>query len=394
MSAFTIDPTSLSAGSTSTTDTATSSPDTAAAGALGAARAETVTSDRSTVRTRHVSAYADLSARVRAIGLLQRRRSYYWWHGMSLVGVLVALGVAFVLLGDSWLQLVVAGVLGVVMCQFGFLGHDAAHRQVFGSASSNEWAARVVSTVFVGLSYGWWTHKHNKHHSGPNQEDRDPDISSGVLAFTPRVAATRTGFAAWFARRQGFFFFPLLLLEGLNLHVAGIRTLIERRDLPHRRLEGALITLRLGGYLTVLFVMLSPAIATSFLAVQLGLFGLLLGGSFAPNHKGMPVVPKNMKIDFLRRQVVMSRNIRGGWLTDLAMGGLNYQIEHHLFPSMARPNLRRAQPIVKAFCREQGIPYTETSLIQSYGIVVRYLNAVGLRARDPFECPLVREYRG
>jgi len=392
MSAFTVDPASMRSAATAQTEIVMDSAATSRnAGSTGAARTGP---GLTSVRTRHVSAYADLSARVREIGLLQRRRAYYWWHAMSLVGVVIALGVVFVLLGDSWLQLLVATVLAIVLCQFGFLGHDAAHRQVFGSATSNEWAARVVSTVFVGLSYGWWTHKHNRHHSGPNQEDRDPDIGPGLLAFTPKVAATRTGFAGWFARHQGYFFFPLLLLEGLNLHVAGIRTLVERRDLPHRRLEAALITVRLGGYLTALFVMLPPAKAASFLALQLGLFGLLLGGSFAPNHKGMPIVPKNMKVDFLHRQVVMSRNIRGSWVTDLAMGGLNYQIEHHLFPSMPRPNLRRAQPIVRAFCHEHGIPYTETSLSQSYGIVVRYLNAVGLRARDPFACPLVQQYRG
>ena len=58
--------------------------------------------------------------------------------------------------------------------------------------------------------------------------------------------------------------------------------------------------------------------------------------------------------DFLRRQVLTSRNVRGNWLTDLALGGLNYQIEHHLFPSMPRPNLRRSKAIVAAFCRRAG----------------------------------------
>ena len=120
---------------------------------------------------------------------------------------------------------------------------------------------------------------------------------------------------------------------------------------------------------------------------------MLLGGSFAPNHKGMPIVPRGMRLDFVQRQVVMSRNIRGSWFVDSAMGGLNYQIEHHLFPSMARPNLKRAKPIVEAFCREHGITYTETSLPTSYGIVVRYLNAVGLSERDPFACPLMAELR-
>ena len=107
----------------------------------------------------------------------------------------------------------------------------------------------------------------------------------------------------------------------------------------------------------------------------------------------MPVVPKDARVDFLRRQVLMSRNIRGGRVTDFAMGGLNYQIEHHLFPNMPRPNLRHVQPLVRAFCEEHGVAYTQTSLMASYAIVVRYLNAVGLRARDPFTCPLVQQFR-
>ena len=125
----------------------------------------------------------------------------------------------------------------------------------------------------------------------------------------------------------------------------------------------------------------------------MAVFGLCLGGSFAPSHKGMPIVPRDMKIDFLRRQVMMSRNVRGGLVVDIAMGGLNYQIEHHLFPSMPRPNLRLAQPAVRAYCLDHGVAYTEVGLFESYGIVVGYLNNVGLRASGPFECPLATNLR-
>ena len=123
--------------------------------------------------------------------------------------------------------------------------------------------------------------------------------------------------------------------------------------------------------------MLSPLQAVVFLVVQQGLFGVYLGASFAPNHKGMPVVGKDEKVDFLRRQVLTSRNIRGSGLTDLALGGLNYQIEHHLFPSMPRPNLRHAQAPVRAFCAQRGIPYSETGLLASYGQVLRHLHTTG-----------------
>jgi fatty acid desaturase len=78
---------------------------------------------------------------------------------------------------------------------------------------------------------------------------------------------------------------------------------------------------------------------------------------------------------------------------NVLMGGLNFQIEHHLFPSMPRPHLARARDIVREHCANLDLPYTETSLAQSYAIVVRYLNRVGLSARDPFDCPMFRELR-
>ncbi len=113
----------------------------------------------------------------------------------------------------------------------------------------------------------------------------------------------------------------------------------------------------------------------------LGLFGFYLGCSFAPNHKGMPVLAAPEKTDFLRRQVLTSRNVRGGWLTDFAMGGLNYQIEHHLFPSMPRPGLRRSQALVAAFCAERDLPYCQTTLLGSYAQALRYLNTIGKLTR-------------
>ena len=83
--------------------------------------------------------------------------------------------------------------------------------------------------------------------------------------------------------------------------------------------------------------------AAAFLGVQLAVFGFLLGGAFAPNHVAMPIVPADGQFDFIRRQVLMSRNISGGPVVRFFMGGLENQVEHHLFPAMARPNLKRAQ---------------------------------------------------
>ena len=344
-------------------------------------------------RERQVSEFTALARTVSDAGLLKRRQGWYWTRFGVLTGLLGAIGVAFVLIGHSWWQLALAAGLSLVLGQVMFLGHDAAHRQVFGSGRWNDWASLVLANLFAGMSYGWWQHKHSKHHAKPNQIGADPDISGEVIVFHTEGRVARTGVKAWLSERQGWLFFPALLLEGLNLHVSGVKTIFGRGPVKRRPVEIAFVTLRLGGYLTAIFWVLPVGMAFAFLAVQLGLFGLYMGAVFAPNHKGMPIVPRDSRIDFLSRQVLMSRNVRGGRVTDWFMGGLNYQIEHHLFPSMARPHLRRVQPIVRDFCRSRGIGYTETSLVESYGIVIRYLNDVGLAARDPFQCPLTMELR-
>ncbi|GAC67217.1 fatty acid desaturase family protein [Gordonia soli] len=347
-----------------------------------------------TTAKKYVSSYTDLAAEVRASGLLERRHTFYLTRIVLVVAAFVATWTTVVLVGDSWWQLALGVVAALISTQFGFLGHDGAHRQIFDSAAANEWTARLLAAGGAGLSLHWWRAKHNRHHKAPNQIGIDPDIADGPIAFVPAVADTRSGAYAWFTRRQGWFFIPLLTLEGLNLHVASLQALVtSRTPVPHRALEITLIALRLGLGVAIPFVVMSPAQAVCFIAIQLGLFGLLLGGAFAPNHKGMPLVPKDMRVDFLRRQVLMSRNISGGRLTDFMMGGLNYQIEHHLFPSMPRPNLAKVRPLVRAHCARHGITYTETSLLTSYTIVIRYLNQAGLGERDPFTCPLVRSYR-
>ncbi|MDX6373442.1 MAG: hypothetical protein QOD98_2430 [Nocardioidaceae bacterium] len=336
---------------------------------------------------RAASSYTELARLVRESGLLNRRYAYYWGHLGAGALALAGLAVAAVLLGNSWFQLIIAGLVGCVLTQFGFLGHDAAHRQIFRSAAWNEWTARLVSGAVLGLSYGWWRGKHNSHHAAPNQIGRDPDIASGLMAFTADLAVERTGVAGWLTRRQGWMLFPLLTLEGLSLHIGAVRHMLSSRD-PHRALEVTLVVLRLGGFFALLVLLLPLGKAAAFAGVQMGVFGFLLGGSFIPNHTGMPIVPRGARIDFLNRQVLMSRNIRGNVLVDAAMGGLNYQIEHHLFPSMPRPHLKLVRPLVREYCAVRDIRYTEVGFFASYAAVVDYLNHVGLGARDRFDCPM------
>jgi hypothetical protein len=124
-----------------------------------------------------------------------------------------------------------------------------------------------------------------------------------------------------------------------------------------------LIAVHAALYFTAVLWVLSPLKALAFIAVQQALFSLHLGCSSAPNHNGMPIIQSDAEMSFARRQVITARNITGGRLTTLILGGLNYQIEHHLFPTMPRPNLARAQSIIRAFCVGGDLGYCEDSLV-------------------------------
>ncbi|WP_114559807.1 fatty acid desaturase family protein [Desertihabitans aurantiacus] len=336
------------------------------------------------------SDFTALTRRVRDAGLMRRRYGYYWTKLIGSVVLLAAWTVGFVWIGESWWQLANAAVLAVLMTQIAFLGHDAAHRQIFASGRWNDWTSLVVANLLVGMSYGWWQSKHTRHHSGPNKVGTDPDIDLAAVAFTPeRAHRHQHPVWRWLMARQGWYFFPLLLLEGLSMHVDGIQRVVSRRPVPRRWVEISFLVLRLGGLVTLLLLVLPPGMAAAFLGVQLAVFGLYMGSAFAPNHVGMPLVSPKLRLDFLRRQVLVSRNISGGRWMSVLMGGLNLQIEHHLFPSMSRPSLRKVKAMVVEHCTAVGVPYTEMSLWKAYGQVVDHLNTVGLKNRDPFLCPLV-----
>ncbi|MDT5014341.1 MAG: hypothetical protein QOD39_501, partial [Mycobacterium sp.] len=348
-------------------------------------RMSLIVDDRPT-DARRGSDFAVLCRQIRDARLLDRRYGSYALRIAATLGLFATTWLVFVTLGDSWFQLVIAAVLGLVFTQVAFLGHDGGHQQIWRNRRANDLLTIVAGDLLVGLSYGWWIDKHNRHHSHPNHEGVDPDIGDGVLAFTTdQVAIRHAKLGRFIARHQAALFFPLLTFEGLQLHVAGARHLLSPSTGRgrYRRLELALFTTHTVAYASALLIVLTPAQALAFFAIHQAVFGLYMGLSFAPNHKGMPTIAPGHSMDYLRRQVLTSRNVRGGWFTDQFLGGLNYQVEHHLFPNMPRANLRRAQAFVRAHCDLHAITYTETSFFGSYAIVLRHLHALGAPLRRP-----------
>ena len=189
------------------------------------------------------------------------------------------------------------------------------------------------------MSYSWWMNKHSRHHANPNQIGKDPDIDTKGVAFTDEGAAAQRRPWSFITKVQSYALIPLLFLEGLNLHVKSVRSLLKPGKVEGRALELSLIGSRFVIYFAVLFWFLPLGMAFAFIGVQIAVFGLYMGASFLPNHTGMAIIPAGDKMDFFSKQVRTSRNISGGFWASALLGGLNYQVEHHLFPSMARTRL-------------------------------------------------------
>ncbi|NUR98972.1 MAG: acyl-CoA desaturase [Kribbellaceae bacterium] len=325
------------------------------------------------------SDFSPLLREIKAAGLLERRTAAYAMS-IGINVVLMALtwaGIAAI--GASWWVILLALPLGILTTRAAFFGHDAGHQQIAGSRKLHDWIGMLHGNLVLGMSYAWWVDKHNRHHANPNHTDKDPDVGEGDFVRTLQQAEGRKGLEGWLTRNQARVFFPLLTLEGFNLKVSSIRFLLARRRTE--KLEIGLMAAHLVLYFSALFLLLSPAQALVFALVHHMVFGLHLGSVFAPNHKGMEMPDADSNWGHLEKQVLTSRNVNGGLVTDWLMGGLNYQIEHHLFPSMPRANLRFAQPIVREYCESIGMPYVSTGLIDSYRMGLRHMHEVGEELR-------------
>jgi fatty acid desaturase len=324
-------------------------------------------------------AYAQLKRLVGARGLLERRPSNAIAPVAGILAVLSITVLGLVLTRGGWWALAWAAPAALVFGQLGFLAHDAVHNQIFRTSRANYTFGLVLFNLCLGGSRGWWADKHNIHHAQPNRLGTDPDIEGGVVAVSEEQARSSRGFTRFMIRHQTATIGPLLSLSIMQIHAYSAAFLRDRR-LRHPRLELGLVALHYTVYLGGLILLLGVGHGLIFAAVHQLLLGVYLGGAFLPNHVGMTILQPDADEDFLRRQVITARNIRAGRATDYLFGALSCQVEHHLFPAMPRRNLRKAAPIVRRFCAEQGIDYRETSAWEAYRQVFEHLRTVARAA--------------
>ena len=328
-----------------------------------------------------VNQYVELKQRMKQAGLLEPQPAYYTWKILFTLGLLALSIACLVVFKRSWFLLLDAVFLAFAFAQIGYIGHDLGHRQIFRSTKWFELASFITGNLALGWSWNWWVDKHNRHHGHPNELEVDPDIGIPLLAFTVEEARSRRGFPRFMVKHQAYLYLPLELLGWVSFLIFSIQFLAQKKA-KYPKTEAALMIVHYLLYAGLLFFCLNIWQALLFFVINRALFGLYLGSVAAPNHKGMLVSDKGAPLDFLHQQILSSRNVRAHPVTDFWYGGLNYQIEHHLFPTIPRNRLREAQQIVKAFCQEYGIAYHETGFLQSYREIFEHLYQVSAPLRS------------
>ena len=310
-----------------------------------------------------VSDYDALLAEVTAQGLFKRT----YWHYAITEGVAVA-GMAACLyavtLTDSALfQVANAVFFTFFSVQAGIVGHDLSHGEVLESPTANRFWAMMVICLLAGLSESRWFLEHNTHHENPNHMGHDPSLDIPFV-FSETQASERSPFAKrWILPYQHVLFWPALAFVYPYNIIYGMRFILS--DISVRSLtELVLMTAHFAIVIGFPLYFLPLPIALLFLGTVFFTTGAYMGMVFAPNHKGEGILGEHEEFNW-SHQITLTRDLYPSWPVFYFLGGLNFQIEHHLFPTMSRLQYWKAHTIVKDFCKKRGMRYHQTTWVGS-----------------------------
>lgn len=329
--------------------------------------------------------YVTLRKHVIDAGLLERQYWYYAFKIISTLAVLSGFLALLVYFSNVWLQLLVLVAIAFTFIQVGLLGHDAAHLAMFKSMKWNELAGLLFFGFLTGIGYNHWVWRHNAHHANPNQEGEDPDAAS--FAQTEEELAKKRGFMRFICERQHWLFMLIIASTVTAFQAYGIAYNLRMKSSFQKWADSLMMALHFVVFWVAPFFFFAWWKALLFVVLLRLLMGVYFGSVSATNHKGMRVVKKGEELSFVEKQVLTTRNVRQGIIVDFVYGGLNYQIEHHLFPTMPRSNFGKCKPLVVRFCKENSLPFEETGVIESYRQILGSLRRIALSARQRTSSP-------
>lgn len=316
-----------------------------------------IKSNSSEVDLGFIKAFNDLKKQVSEEKILDRSYPWYILHlSLNLAGMGVG-AYLFYIANNIWVILASCMVSAFFTVQWGGIMHDAGHLGIAKSKKWNNFWGRVACSI-TGTSFSEWNAKHNNHHNHVNEENADSDLMVPVLSYTIERARSRTGWQRRLVPIQNWLYLIIFSVATFSFRVNHFMFLMKFLRSKKGWSE-------MGIFLVSNFIWLAvPIIMKGWLGVVWVVvvniaISQYIAHIFAPNHKGMPEIAPGVKLTFFEQQIITARNLVDHWLIDYVYLGLNYQIEHHLFPSCPRPNQPKLAVLVRAFCKKMSLPYEE-----------------------------------
>mmetsp|Transcript_22416 Transcript_22416/g.78566 ORF Transcript_22416/g.78566 Transcript_22416/m.78566 type:complete len:502 (-) Transcript_22416:246-1751(-) len=319
--------------------------------------------------------FRKLRQRLLEEGLYRTSWSFYAYQTVWLA-YWFCLSVYLVTRGDeTWKRMCGAVTLGIFWQQLAFPGHDTGHNAVTHIAWVDNLIGIFVGNFMGGVSIGWWKWSHNVHHIVCNSVEHDPDIQHlPVFAVTNKIFSRfwSTFHSKWmemdaparfFVRWQHWLYYPIMCVARFNLYLQSVILLASDERFPFKRLE---MVAQAGFFLW--FGYLCSYLPTwgelaCFLLLSHGVTGLL-HVQITLSHFSMDVYhgyeghSHNDDDDcWFRMQLATSMDVESNCWTEWLHGGLQYQVEHHLFPRVPRHNLRLLRPMILELCEKHDVEY-------------------------------------
>ena len=301
--------------------------------------------------------FSDLKDQVRAAGLLDRVPV----RGSIEMIATIASMILIYMTAPMWNPVLLGLFMSLVFTRAVFISHDILHTQYFKNKSLSMKLSYPFAAIILSNSPSWWDFKHNiNHHTWCNVPEKDEDILAMDGAFTTKQKGN-SGFLRsikylvfWGAM---FFMYPAFIVQSYNF-------VIKKKkygELGLMLLHWPII------WGTMFYILPFGDALTVFVTLYIVLSAWLAFG-FITNHLGCEVFEKDESEDlsWMELQMRTSRSLKGGAFVHWFYGGLNTQIEHHLFPKAPRFNLLKIQNMTRNFAKKHGMKYFETTPVEAY----------------------------
>uniref|UniRef100_A0A7N4UZ92 Fatty acid desaturase 1 n=2 Tax=Sarcophilus harrisii TaxID=9305 RepID=A0A7N4UZ92_SARHA len=323
--------------------------------------------------------FRELRATVERMGLMKASPTFFALYLLHILLLDVAAWLTLWIFGTSLLPFLVSAILlSTVQAQAGWLQHDFGHLSVCRTSKWNHLLHHFVIGHLKGAPASWWNHLHFQHHAKPNCFRKDPDINMHPFFFAlGKVLSVELGkqkkkYMPYNHQHKYFFLIgpPALLPAYFQWYIFFF--VIQRKKWVD-------LAWMLSFYLRISFTYIPLLGLKGFL----GLFFIVrfLESNWFVWVTQMNHIPMHIdhdhNVDWVSTQLQATCNVHESFFNDWFSGHLNFQIEHHLFPTMPRHNYRKVAPLVRSLCAKHGIKYQSKPLLSAFADIVHSLKESG-----------------